>query len=155
MSFEARAISFVGTVPVAATVHEAFPLFSPVGEQAWVPGWKPERVHPPGVEWARGQIFRTEEERGEAIWIVARLDREQHEVEYYRVEPGRYVARIEVACRGASVGRSDVSVAYSFVGLSEIGNADIAAMSQAEYDAKMRRWAGWIADHLATSRRRG
>ena len=140
--------TFTGKLEVRAPVEQAFPLFSPPGEVQWVPGWNPEYVEPPVSAWEQGQVFRTEEERGQAVWVVARLDRALHDVEYYRVEPGRYVARIAVVCRAGAGDRTEVSTAYSFVGLSDIGNQDIAAMTQEAYDGKMVRWVEWIHRHL-------
>ncbi len=139
-----------GGLEVAASIDEAFPLFSPAGERLWVPGWEPEHLHPPGVEWAEGQIFRTHDHHGEAIWVVTKLDPEHHVAEYHRVEPGRYVARITVRCAATAAGHTTVSTEYGFIGLSEDGNAEIAAMTQADYDAKMERWAEWIEQHHAS-----
>jgi hypothetical protein len=142
--------TFTGKLEVRAPVEQAFPLFSPPGEVHWVPGWNPEFVEPPVSSWEQGQVFRTQEERGEAVWVVARLDCARHEVEYYRVEPGRYVARIEVLCRAGASNGTEVSTAYSFVGLSELGNQDITAMTQEAYDGKMARWTEWIERHLGS-----
>jgi hypothetical protein len=50
--------------------------------------------------------------------------------------------------------RTQVSTAYSFVGLSEIGNRQIAAMTQEAYDTKMIRWSEWIDRHLGGVTRR-
>lgn len=148
----ARSIELRGGFPVAAPPAAAFELFSPLGEKRWVPGWEPELIHPPGGAWERGQVFQTQEERGEAIWFVTALDRERHEVEYHRVEPGRYVARVGVTCSGRGDGGTDVLVTYTFVGLSETGNEDIAQMSQEAFAGKMRRWEGWIGEALAGRR---
>ena len=145
----ARSIELEGGFSVADAADSVFELFSPLGEKAWVPGWEPELIHPLGVSWERGLVFRTREERGEAIWIVTALDRRRHEVEYHRVEPGRYVARVSVACSARGEGETDVRVSYAFVGLSPAGNEDIARMSAAAYEEKMRRWQAWIAAHLA------
>jgi hypothetical protein len=114
-----------------------------------VTGWDPELLHPPGATWERGLLFRTREERGEAIWIVTALDRERHEVEYHRVEAGRYVAKVEVRCCGQGDAATDVRVAYTFVGLSEAGNREIAAMSAQAFEEKMLRWRNWIRRHLS------
>jgi len=151
-AFAPATITLAGKLMVNAPVEAAFPLFSPEGERLWVPEWNPEILHPPEGTWEQAQIFRTREEMGEAVWVITRLDRGRHEAEYHRVEPGRYVARIEVSCRPAGAASTEVSVAYSFVGLSEGGNRDIAAMTQADYEAKMQRWAGWIREHLSRSR---
>jgi hypothetical protein len=150
MTFTARSIELSGGFTLAVPPEAAFGLFSPLGEKAWVPGWDPELVHPPGVAWERGLIFRTREERGDAIWVVTALDHAAHEVEYYRVEAGRYVARVHVRCSAAAGGQTEVRVTYTFVGLSDTGNQDIAAMSEAAYRDKMERWQGWIRTALMT-----
>ena len=146
--FKARSITLSGTLQLPRPPADNFELFSPLGEKRWVPGWDPELIHPPGVAWERGLIFRTHEERGEAIWVVTALDRDRHEVEYHRVEAGRYVAKVDVRCSASANGGTDVRVTYTFVGLSEVGNQDIAAMSQEAYVEKMQRWQGWITKGL-------
>jgi hypothetical protein len=146
--FVPRSIELSGHFELETTPERAFPLFSPVGEKVWAPEWDPELLHPPGVEWERGQIFRTIDEQGDAIWVVTLLDRERHEVEYHRVEPGRYVARVRVGCTEAGRGRTEVAVRYGFVGLSESGNREIDAMSPGAFEEKMRRWQGWIERYL-------
>jgi hypothetical protein len=145
VAFTARSIELEGGLTVPAPPDRAFELFSPEGERAWVPGWDPELVHPPGATWERGLIFRTREESGEAIWIVTALDRAARQVEYHRVEPGRWVARIRVRCRPGAGGGTEVRVAYAFIGLSGAGNDQIAAMTIEAYEEKMRRWQEWIA----------
>ena len=144
-----RTLTLRGRLLVAAPTDDAFPLFSPDGERRWVPGWNPEILHPTDGTWQRGQIFRTREDSGEVVWIVTRFDAAQHEAEYHRVEPGRYVSRIEVCCRSAGEAQTEVFVAYTLIGLSEAGNRDIAAMTPEEYAEKMTRWAKWIDDYLA------
>ena len=149
MTFTPRSIELSGTFTLGPPPDATFELFSPLGEKRWVPGWNPELVHPPGVAWERGLIFRTREERGEAVWIVTALDRTRHEVEYHRVEAGRYVARVAVRCSDSAGGGTDVRVTYTFIGLSDVGNQDIAAMSAQAYEEKMQRWQDWIAKSLA------
>jgi len=146
--FASRAVDFNGRLTIKGPIDDIFGLFSPEGERLWVPGWNPELLHPPGVTWAQGQIFRTREEQGEAIWIVSGLDRDRHHVEYHRVEPGRYVARVRVQCAAGEDGHVDVSVAYRFIGLSHGGNREVAAMEPGAYTEKMTQWKGWIDAHL-------
>lgn len=148
-TFESGTATFRGRVLAAGDIDEVFPLFSPCGEKLWVPGWNPELLRPAEPAWEAGQVFRTREDTGEAVWVVARLDRTRHEVEYYRVEPGRYVAHITVSCRSVSGGKTEVSTTYGFVGLSGSGNRDIEAMTRRDYGEKMSRWTGWINRHLA------
>lgn len=110
----------------------------------WVPGWTPDLLYPPGVEWAEGQLFCTREEYGDAIWVVSKLDRSNWNVLYYRIEPGRYVAKVDVRVVPFDDVHSRVLIAYSFVGLSDDGNNDIESMSQRAYDEKMKRWSDWL-----------
>jgi len=146
--FTARSIELGGGFTLPAPPDATFELFSPLGEKRWVPGWDPELIHPHGATWERGLIFRTREERGDAIWVVTALDRDRHDVEYHRVEAGRYVARVQVRCSPAAGGQTDVRVTYTFVGLSDTGNQDIEAMSPQAYEEKMIRWQSWITAHL-------
>ena len=147
-AFRPSTASFTGRLSVQADPVDAFPLFSPQGERSWVPGWNPEILSSRGGEWRQGQIFRTRDEHGEAIWVVSRLDLKIHEVEYHRVQSGRYVAQVVVRCRPSGRQRSEVTVSYSFVGLSATGNREIEAMTQGAHDEKLECWARWIAGHL-------
>lgn len=145
-AFVSTSVEFTGTLTVALDADDAFELFSPPGETRWVPEWNPEILYPPGAVWERGQIFRTREMYGDAVWIVTGLDPASRDVEYHRVEPGRYVARVRVRCEGIEDRRTVVSVRYAFIGLSDDGNAEIALMSRADFDEKMQRWDRWIRE---------
>ena len=145
--FQARSVELTGGFRIEGSVAQIFPLFSPLGEKLWVPGWSPELLHPLGASWERGLVFRTREERGDAIWVVTHLDREGHAVEYHRIEAGRYLARVAVRCVPRGERETEVHVAYTFVGLSETGNAEIAFMTPEAYEQKMERWKVWIG-HL-------
>jgi len=152
VAFRPRYLTLQGHLELDGDPDENFPLFSPVGETLWVPGWSPELLHPAGVEWAEGQIFRTREDTGEeVVWIVTRLDREAHRVEYRRVVPRLHVATVEIGCRGAGDRRTRVDVSYAYVGLSDAGNRAIASMTQPEYDQKMARWKLWIEERVASA----
>jgi hypothetical protein len=153
VSLVPKSRTFSGSVTLEVEPSEAFPLFSPVGERQWVPGWKPDLLYPIGVDWAEGQLFCTREEYGDAIWIVSRLDKANWNVFYYRVEPGRYVARIDIRVIPYDHGHSQVLIVYSFVGLSEAGNNEIEGMSQRAYDEKMKRWSAWLETYLGQKRR--
>jgi hypothetical protein len=148
MPFVPSSRSLTGSLYLPVEPQEAFPLFSPEGERSWVPGWEPEILYPLAAKLTEGQIFRTREEHGEGLWVVARLNHAEFYVRYNRFEPGRYAATIEVGIIRVGKG-SEVTVTYSFVGLSERGNKDIEAMSQAAYDEKLTRWSQWLMAHIS------
>ena len=147
--FVPQSIELQGSFTLSGRTEPVFQLFSPLGEIRWVPGWSPELLHPPGASWEVGLVFRTREELGDAIWIVTKLDHETHSVEYHRVENGRYVARVAVRCIARGECQTEVHAAYTFIGLSERGNGDIALMTPAAYEEKMARWQRWIQDCLS------
>ncbi len=151
MSFKPYSQTLKGKIILEDSIDRVFGLFSPLGEKLWVPGWDPELLYPEGAEWEEGMLFRTREETGDAVWVISRLNRVSHEVSYHRVEPNRYVARVDVECSALASGKTEASVSYTFVGLSERGNGDIAVMNQTDYDAKMRRWQTWINAYLQDS----
>jgi hypothetical protein len=142
--FVPRSIELHGGFELDAPVARAFHLFSPLGERLWVPDWQPELLHPFGASWERGQVFRTEEGGGEAVWVVTQLDATAHEVEYHRVVSERYVARVSVRCSALPAQRTGVEVRYGYVGLSDAGNAEIAIMTPEAFALKMARWKEWI-----------
>jgi hypothetical protein len=151
MTFIPSSITLTGQIRLAAPLPRVFPLFSPLGEKLWVPGWNPEILYPPNVEWAEGQLFRTHEELESAIWVVSQLDLKGFQVVYHRVEASRYVAQIVVRCYQATVKVTEVAIVYRFVGLSDKGNQEIDAMSQEAYEEKMAHWNLWLDAHLQNS----
>lgn len=153
--FRPAEVTVRGVLVVDASPDDTFPLFSPEGERLWVPGWDPEWLVPPDGGWVQGQVFRTRDDAGESVWVVARLDRESREVTYHRVTAGRSLAIIEVACRPDERRRTLVEVRYRWVGLSEAGNREIVEVDERSFATRMERWAGWIRDRRRTGRLQG
>lgn len=138
--FQSNSRTFGGTLCVWTDPDAAFALFTPLGEKRWIEGWDPEIVYPPGAEIVEGMIWRTRSGDEEHVWLVARFDPTAREVSYFRVEPGRLVARIDVRCRALADRRTEVTVFYMFTALSEAANDAIRAMTEEEYATKLRRW---------------
>ena len=151
MPFNSRTETFSGHLRVKAPVERVFPLFSPMGEKNWVRGWDPEILHPTDRDWEEGMIFRSSEESGTAVWVLSRLDLSMHQVQYVRIEPDYYVARIEVICKETSADCTDVFTKYSFIGLASAGNEAIGRMTAKEYDSKMTKWAAWLESFLSSN----
>lgn len=54
------------------------------------------------------------------------------------------MAKVSVSCQACADLQTEVRVTYAFVGLSDSGNQEIAAMSAQSYEEKMNRWQSWI-----------
>jgi hypothetical protein len=150
--FVPRSVERSGGFTLSMPPDVAFPYFSPIGEKVWAPGWDPELLHPPGVDWAPGLLFRTRSEHGDAIWVVTALNPERHEVEYHKLEAERSVTKVSVQCTPLGPDQTEVRVTYFLVALSEAGNQLIAEMTPASYEGRMKNWQRWIHESRSQAR---
>ena len=119
-----------------------FPLFSAEGEKLWVPGWDYENVMGT-TDLHEDYIFLTENHdhaASNAIWLVKRHKPSEYLVEFYKVEPEVKVAVITVKCSELSDTRSNVSVTYEYISLSEKGNEFISGFTSQVYKVFIGEW---------------
>jgi len=135
-----KAVTHRGLIRLAAPVERAFPLFGPVREKLWAPGWNPQIVYPLDRDVAEGMVFLTQEQRGETYWVLTRLDAAQHFIAYANFTPGYIANRIEIRCRAAAANQTECEVMYAHVALGEAGNHFIEQMDEKAYAAKMAHW---------------
>src|SRR5262245_22496595 len=119
-------------IRVELPVKEAFLLFTPMGEELWVPGWRPRYLLPPSGKTAEEMVFTTGEGGEATIWACLKFTPERHSVRYLRVTPGSRVAIVDVACRGEGEEATVVRVAYTYVPLSPAGEEFIATAASPE-----------------------
>jgi hypothetical protein len=62
-------IDRIGEFTLDLPLGHAFPLFSPEGERAWVPGWDPD-YSIPIISNAAGTLLRTTHNGEETLWLV-------------------------------------------------------------------------------------
>ena len=119
-----------------------FPLFSPEGEKLWIPGWDYENVI--GTDDLReNYVFITKNHDHAAcktIWIVKKYKPGEYLVEFYKVEPGEKVGVIAVKCSPLSEARSNVSVTYEYIAISEKGNNFISSFTSQVYEDFIGEW---------------
>ena len=151
-NFVAQGVTRTGSIVLEGTIEKVFPLFGPVDEKKWVAGWEPEVVYPATAVMEQGMVFRTRDGEDQFTWVMTHLDPARHEVTYHNVAPGFQVRRIEVRCRALAAERTEAVVTYSYVGLSERGNREIAAMDENAYVAKMKHWEQAINGYLTKRR---
>ena len=148
--FQAKGITRHGLLAFDAPVAVVFPLFTPQGERHWAEGWDPQILFPRDRDIAEGMVFQTRDHGNQLLtWTVTRYDEPNHTVAYNVVAPDLLVRRIEVRCRPAGPARTEVTVADSYVALSEHGNAFIDHLTEPEYAKKMATWKERIGVYLA------
>jgi Polyketide cyclase / dehydrase and lipid transport len=148
-AFEPLHVARAGSIRLHAPPDEVFPLFTPVGETRWVPGWSPAFLHPSTGEAREGTTFLTRADgEGETIWMVMEHDAPRRVV-YARVTPSSRAGRVEVRCEPAEDGTTIAHVRYTFTALSDHGNDYLAALTDEAYRGWMEEWERRVNGCLA------
>ena len=82
-----------------ANPDAVFPLFTPRGEELWVPDWKPDYVDPPSGDTQPDMVFRTGEGDEATIWVCLAFDSQHRHARYLRMTPASRIAFVDVRCR--------------------------------------------------------
>ena len=139
-------------IQIDLPVEEALPLFTPKGEELWVPGWRPRYISPPSGETREEMLFVTEAEGETTVWTCLRWQPAQGHARYLRVTPGSRISFVDVSCRAHGPSRTVARVSYEHFALTAEGQAFIGKLSPASFTEMIDGWAGLIADHMRTRR---
>src|ERR1700760_259333 len=100
----------VRTFHLEAPPARVFPLFTAEGEKAWAPGWEPRVLS--GAE-ERGSAFVTRGHEGQTVkGIVTDYRPREGRVSYARLVEDSNIGLVDVTCKQAANGGTDVSVRY-------------------------------------------
>ena len=127
-------------ITVDRPVADAFPLFTPRGEENWVPGWKPNYFAPEGGETKKDMLFATGEGAERTWWTCLDWQPEQHFVRYLRLTPGSRAAFVEIACRARDAETTLVKVSYDIQTLGAPGDCYIADMTDEKFAGMIGEW---------------
>jgi hypothetical protein len=140
----------VATFHLDAPVARAFPLFTARGERSWAEGWDPEQLS--GSE-ARGSAFRTTHGGHTTHWIVTRYEPAEGRVSYARLAQDSNIGLVDVTCRSAADGGTDVSVRYTLTAISPQGERFVREfLDPAHYRAMIEEWRVATGKALAAAR---
>ncbi|GLX99149.1 SRPBCC family protein [Herbidospora sp. NBRC 101105] len=139
-----------GSFEVALPPEEAFHLFTPAGERAWVDGWDPVFPDPMGEQddTLPGTVFQTHADGDATTWVVLERRRGQM-MSYARLTPGHRAGTVTVTLAPASAQITEVTVTYDLTALTEPAQAELEAFAEG-YSAFMRSWHDTIAKHLSS-----
>lgn len=132
-------------------VRDAFPLFTPKGEEDWVPGWKPDYFTPEDGATEKEMLFATGHGAERTWWTCLEWEPERHHVRYLRLTPDNRVAFVDVTCRMRDAHSTGVTVGYDIQALGPAGEQYIAGLSDADFAAMIGEWPELIekaADRL-------
>lgn len=151
--FTAKTVTRTGSFHLHGAIDRVFPLFGPVREKEWAPGWEPQVIAPAGQEVAEGMVFTVQNPEGTAYWVITHYDPAAHAISYVNVIPGYVVNRIVITCRAISESETEVTVKYSHTGLDRRGNSFVESQTEPAYAGKMQHWETAINHLLATGKR--
>ena len=137
----------IGLAPLRA-IH----LFTPKGEEDWVPGWKPRYIEPSTHETVTGMVFETAAGGERTIWTCLDWSPREGRASYLRVVPYARVSRVDVHCRGDGGTGSLVGIRYEHVAISREGETWLAGVTQREFEAEIGGWQDDIEAAMAAGR---
>src|SRR5207244_13622231 len=77
------------TIALKGSVAAVTPLFGPVREAEWAPGWAPRFIHPAEGGQREGVMFTTTTSDGkERLWLLTAYEVKEGRVEYVWISPG-------------------------------------------------------------------
>jgi hypothetical protein len=151
MMHACKQVRLSGTIRVPLPPAEAFKLFTPTGERAWVVGWDPLFPADVADETDPGTVFQTQHAGPQTTWIVVR--REPREViEYARVTPSDRAGLVSVACSAEDNGITAVTVSYDLTALTPDANAALDEFAE-QYPDFLEHWRQAIEHTMAGSGR--
>jgi hypothetical protein len=156
----------VGEFFVPFTVDKVFPLYGPVEEAKWAPGWNPQWLYPErsAAEASlpeRGWVFTTGKSSSEKrLWSLQKADFTLYEISYLVHWPERMVYTIDI-CSEPFVDSKEMrngtrtTVKYDFIGTSVEGNSEVEGRSgrPEHYLEEMKHWRQLIQGYLERSSR--
>lgn len=140
---------FSHEVAIPLPVSEAFPLFTPKGEEAWVPGWSPTYLWPASGETCEEMLFMTGEGLDLTLWTCLQWQPDVWHVRYQRTTPGSRVAFVDVRCRPTTPETTAVRVSYAYVPLSEAGRSFVSSQTPESHAAMVAKWKELIVANVS------
>ncbi|MDH3743079.1 MAG: hypothetical protein OER56_15930 [Hyphomicrobiales bacterium] len=129
-------------------LSEAMPLFTPKGEEAWVPDWKPDYITPETGETCKEMLFITSHGDEMTYWTCMDWQPEQGHVRYLRLTPASRVGFVDVLCQEDGSNKTRVRVTYQLHALSSSGHTYLNEMTQDVFMGMIDEWQQLIAGNV-------
>lgn len=145
---EQRTQSF--TIALAGSVADATPLFGPVREVEWSPGWAPHFLHPPEGAQREGVVFTTTTNAGkERLWLLTAYNVQEGRVEYVVVTPGFTAKEIKIRVNPTGDQQCKATITYRHSALAPEGNKEVSKLDAHWAEQQRLHWETAINALLA------
>jgi hypothetical protein len=154
-----------GSFFVPFPVDEVFPLYGPVKEAKWSPGWEPQWLYPAklvaeSLVPESGWTFMTGSSTEKKLWYLMKADFRLHEISYIVFWPEHMMYGISISAvpffdSASNKSGTSTGVKYDFVGISEEGNEEVRKRTNgdANHANEMVHWRRAIQGCLEESHR--
>lgn len=142
------------TIHLDAPIDKAFPLFGPIREKDWAYGWNPHVIYPKDTLVEKHMVFQTQgglhgsPER--YTWVIVNYEPAQSTIEYM-VSSSDRLWFITVSCE-PSISGTDVTVIYSYTGLTEEGCRKNELAITDMYAHDLKDWEEALNHYLKTGK---
>jgi hypothetical protein len=154
--FGSKRISRTSSINLNASVTKVFPLFNPVKEKEWEAGWDPEFLTSlsEDEDIAERMVFKTQSPHGhdesDYIWTISKYSLNLALIEYTVFTSDR-LWWITIQCRDDVENQTThAEITYTFVGLTDKGNAINEKALQLMYAHDLKDWEEAINHYLLT-----
>ena len=145
---EQRSQSF--TISLKGSIAEVTPLFGPVREAEWAPGWAPHFLHPPEAGQREGAVFTTTTKDGrERLWLLTAYDVEQGRVEYVFIAPGFTANQIKIQVTPDGDRQCKATITYRHSAIAPEGNEEVIKLDTHWAEQQRAHWEAAINAALA------
>ena len=147
-ALEQRTQSF--TIVLKGSVADAAPLFGPVREAEWAPGWAPHFLHPPEGAQREGVVFTTVTNKGEErLWLLTAYDIKEGRVEYVIITPGFTANEVKIRVVPGGDRRCRATITYRHSAVAPEGNEEVNKLDAHWADQQRVHWETAINALLA------
>ena len=154
-SFQARRIKRSHTILLNDKPGRIFSLFTPEEEKKWAPGWDYTLLYPTKGKIEKNFMFLTrnhDHADEQAIWIICNYKPLSYCIDYFRIESGKKVGKIEISCIDAGEGKTFAHVSYTYTSLSTDGNKFLESFTEESYVDYISQWEKAINYYLKTGK---
>jgi hypothetical protein len=128
-------------ITIDRPLEDTLPLFTPKGEEAWVPGWEPEYIAPETGQTCREMLFVTNHGDETTYWTCLSWQPDDGHVRYLRLTPESRVGFVDVQCRAEGSNRTRIRVAYELHALTDAGRTYLGNLTQSTCVDMIDGWA--------------
>lgn len=136
-------------ITVNRPLSEAMPLFTPKGEESWVPGWAPDYISPKSGDTCEEMLFVTSNDDETTYWTCLNWQPNDGHVRYLRLTPESRACFVDVQCRPDGPESTRVVVTYQMHALNSAGRAYMSDMTECAFAEMIDGWAQLIQERVS------